>query len=369
MASPQYIDINSLLEPVSAESAVGSDIRLDGSVTSEYSRIRDARKGARAAERSNIFDDDSSQADEHWRTVLQLAPDILKNQAKDLEVASWYTEALVRRAGFQGLRDGFSLIRQMIEQYWDDIYPLPDEDGIATRVAALTGLNGEGAEGVLIAPMRSVPITQEGAQGPYSYWQYKQALDAQRVTDEQGRADLISKNGFSLDDIQAAVNQSEQTFYVDLRDDVRDALDEYKRISQLLDERCGIHDSPPASNIINTLSDILGAITHIAQLKLPQAEEESVEDADHPGDSGATAASPGTTNGGPVKSRDEAFRQLAQISQFFRQTEPHSPISYVLEKAVRWGNMPLGDLIQELIPDSSSRSVFSSLTGVKVSDD
>jgi type VI secretion system protein ImpA len=355
-----------MLEPVSAESAVGSDIRLNVSVTSEYSRIRDARKGARAAERSNIFDNDSTQADEHWRTVLQLAPDILKGQAKDLEIASWYTEALVRRAGFQGLRDGFSLIRQMIEQYWDDLYPLPDEDGIATRVAALTGLNGEGAEGVLIAPMRSVPITQ-GAHGPYTYWQYKQALDAQRVTDEQGRADLIAKNGFSVDDIQTAVDQSEQSFYVDLRDDVRDALEEYKRISQLLDERCGIHDSPPASNIIGTLSDILGAITHIAKLKLPQATEQPADDTAHTDDAGPAA--PGTPNVGPVRSRDDAFRQLAQISEFFRQTEPHSPISYVIEKAVRWGNMPLGDLIHELIPDSGSRNTFSSLTGVKVSDD
>jgi type VI secretion system protein ImpA len=355
-----------MLEPVSAESAVGSDIRLNVSVTSEYSRIRDARKGARAAERSNIFDNDSTQADEHWRTVLQLAPDILKSQAKDLEVASWYTEALVRRAGFQGLRDGFSLIRQMIEQYWDDLYPLPDEDGIATRVAALTGLNGEGAEGVLIAPMRSVPITQ-GSHGPYTYWQYKQALDAQRVTDEQGRADLIAKNGFSVDDIQKDVDQSDQSFYVDLRDDVRDALEEYKRISQLLDERCGIHDSPPASNIIGTLSDILGAITHIAKLKLPQAAEQPADDTAQSEDAGP--ATPGTPNVGPVRTRDDAFRQLAQISEFFRQTEPHSPISYVIEKAVRWGNMPLGDLIQELIPDSGSRNTFSSLTGVKVSDD
>lgn len=362
MASPLYIDINSLLEPVSAESAVGNDIRLDASATSEYSRIRDARKAARAAERSNIFDNDSSEADEHWRTVLQLAPEILKSQAKDLEIACWYTEGLVRRAGFQGLRDGFTLLRQLIENYWDNIYPLPDEDGIATRVAALTGLNGEGAEGVLIAPMRSVPITQ-GAHGPYSYWQYKQALDAQRITDEQGRADLIAKNGFSLDDIQAAVDQSEQGFYIDLRDDVRDALNEYKRIGQMLDEHCGIHDSPPASNIINTLGDILGAITHIARLKLPQVVEETAAGTGDTGGAGTGAAA------GPVKSRDEAFRQLAQISQFFRQTEPHSPISYVIEKAVKWGNMPLGDLIQELIPDSSSRSTYSSLTGVKINED
>ena len=33
-----------------------------------------------------------------------------------------------------------------MEQFWDGIYPLPDEDGLATRVAPLTGLNGEDAD-------------------------------------------------------------------------------------------------------------------------------------------------------------------------------------------------------------------------------
>jgi len=366
MPSPLLIELNSLIEPLSGDSAVGSDLRLDPSPTSAYSRLRDARKSARAAERSNLFDGNSSAADEHWRTVLELAPSILRNEAKDLEVASWYTEALVRKAGFQGLRDGFTLIRQLVENFWDDIYPLPDEDGIATRVAALTGLNGEGAEGVLIAPMRSVPITEASDPGPFSYWQYKQALDTQRTADEDARAELIAKNGFSIDDIQSAVDLSSQAFYIDLRDDVRDAYDEYKLVSETLDELCGIHDSPPTSNITNTLTDILGAITHVAKLKLPQEiiEEEVAE----VGADGSPATG-STVNNRAVKSRDDAFRQLAQISQFFRQTEPHSPISYVLEKAVKWGNMSLGELIQELIPDSGSRDTYSSLTGVKTSEE
>jgi len=365
MPSPLLVELNSLTEPLNGENAVGSDLRLDPSPTSFYSRLRDARKSARAAERSTLFDGNNGAADEHWRTVLELAPAILKDESKDLEVASWYTEALVRKAGFQGLRDGFILIRQLIENFWDDLYPLPDEDGIATRVAALTGLNGEGAEGVLIVPMRSVPITEASDPGPYSYWQYKQALDTQRTTDDEVRGELIAKNGFGLDDIQRAVELSSQAFYIDLRDDVRDSLDEYKRISQSLDDLCGIHDSPPTSNITNTLSDVLGAITHLARLKLPQDnEEESIEVTEN-----GSAAAVHTVNHGPVKSRDDAFRQLNQISQFFRQTEPHSPISYVLEKAVKWGNMSLGELIHELIPDSSSRDTYSSLTGVKTNEE
>jgi len=365
MSSPLLIDLDSLIEHISAESAVGTDLRSDPSPNSTYSQLRDARKAARAAERSNIFDGNSTAADEYWRTVLELSPEVLKNEAKDLEVACWYTEALVRKSGFQGLRDGFTLIHHLIELYWNDIYPLPDEDGIATRLAALTGLNGEGAEGVLIAPMRSAAITEGNEQGPFNYWQYKQALDAQRMTNEETRTEVIAKNGFNIDDINRAVELSSQSFFIDLRDDVRASLDEYKNISNLLDEKCGIHESPPTSNIISTLTEILGAISHIAKLKLPQ--EISNEIAEENSGEGSVTTSPVSV--GVVSSRDDAFRQLAQISQFFRQTEPHSPISYVIEKALKWGNMPLEELIQELIPDTGSRTTYGSLTGVNTSDD
>jgi len=365
MPSPQLVDISSLSEPLAGDSSAGIDIRQDASATSSYSRVRDARKAARAAERNTLFDDSSGAADEHWRTVLEIAPTILREQSKDLEVASWYTEALVRKAGFQGLRDGFMLIHTLVDQYWDELHPLPDEDGIATRVAALTGLNGEGAEGVLIVPMRNVPITEGFEPGPFNYWQYKQALDAQRVPEDQGRADIIAKNGFDLADIQQAVERSSQEFYVDLRDDVRDCLEIYRQVSSSLDSLCGLNDSPPTSNIINTLDEILGVVLHIAKLKLPQEEVDDMVAADGNGSGGRSGAIPGQS----VKSRDEAFRQLAQIAQFFRQTEPHSPISYVLDKAVKWGNMNLAELMEELIPDTGSRNTYSSLTGVKINDD
>lgn len=359
MPSPQVIDVSSLLAPISPENPVGVDLRQEVSPNSLYSRIRDARKSARAAERNNLFVDDdkkNNDPDDHWRVLLDLVQQALL-KSKDLEIACWYTEALIRKAGFSGLRDGFSLIRQLIEVYWDSIYPLPDDDGIATRLAALTGLNGEGAEGVLIVPIRTTNITEIGkSERPFSYWQYKLALEAQRMTDEQGRNEQIAKNKFKLDDIQNAVDQSSPEFYINLRDDLHAALEEYKRIGQALMERCGAQDSPPSSNILNILTDTLGAINHVAKLKFPEPETTA--------DGEAVNGAGGSGAGGTIKSRAEALKQLGYISQFFRRTEPHSPLSYIIEKAVRWGDMSLGELMQELIPDSGSRNTYSSLTGV-----
>lgn len=365
MSSEAIIDINSLLEPISDDSAVGIDIREDQSPTSVYYTIRDARSSARTAERNSMFDGRSSEADEKWRTILELAPEILKNNSKDLEIATWYTEALIRRYGFQGLKTGFNLIRQMIEMYWENLYPLPDDDGIETRVSPLTGLNGEGAEGVLIAPIRNAYITEDHQPGPFNYWQYKQALDIQKIADDRSRAEKTSKIGFSLDDIEKVVANSSEDFYLNLRNDVVTCLQDYRTISKLLDQHCGSNDAPPTSNIINTLEDTLGVINHIGKYKLP---EESSNEEEFLNDSSSEHTAK-TSGGGPIKTRADAFKNLIEISNFFRKTEPHSPISYALDKAVKWGDMSLSELMRELIPDSSSLNYYSSLTGVKTDEE
>ena len=367
MSSPALIDINILMQPISEENAVGEDIRSNPSLSSLYAEIKSARNSARAAERNSMFDGGSTEAIENWNKIATLAPQILSTEAKDIEVACWYTEALVRKAGFQGLRDGFSLIRQLIEQYWHEgLYPQEDEDGIETRVAAISGLNGEGTNGVLLAPIRSTHITDDVQPGPFSLWQYKQAVDIKRTSDEKAQSEQISKVGFSPDDIDRAVEQSSSIYFGNLRDDVTECLTEYRHISSMLNEHCGSHNAPPTSKIIELLEETLGAINHIAKHKLPVA---LVND-DLPDDEQTTSSGASDTAipSGAPGSREEAFRQLANISDFFRRTEPHSPISYILDRAVTWGGMSLDELINELIPDSSSRTTYSSLTGVRTND-
>jgi type VI secretion system protein ImpA len=369
MPSINILQLDELLQPVTDDTPAGTDIRDAPSPTSPYSLIKDARSAARAAERQNLFDKDNSEAIEQWRKVAELAPDIIKNHAKDLEVASWLTEALVRRNGFQGLRDGFKLIHGLIDQYWDNLFPIPDEDGIETRVASLTGLNGEGAEGVLIAPIRNIEITESHDPGPFTYWQYQQVLELEKIADADARMEKASKLGYSNSDIETAVANSSTEFFVNLRDDITDAINTYRQTAALLDEHCGAHDAPPSSNIINILQESLGAINHIAKHKFPIEQDASEDEEAAASEGGETAAESATSSAGPVRNREDAFRKLIEISEFFRKTEPHSPVSYMLQRTVKWGSMPLEDLIRELIPDSSARDFYGSLTGVVVSDD
>jgi len=372
MASPHIVDIDALLAPISSENPTGTDIRQDSSPTSKYQQIKIARSAARAAERKSVYDGDNTEADEHWRKILSLAPDILQTQSKDLEIVSWLTEALVRRYGFQGLRDAYLVINGLVENFWDTIYPMPDEDGMETRTSPLAGLNGEGAEGVLIAPIRKVPITEGDAPGPFSFWQYQLASDAQRAASDSLRESKIEKLGFSLETIDRAVESSSSDFFVNQLADLSETIDLCKKLNTLLDERCGAQNAPSTRNIIEVLEECRGVVTHIGKSKFPTPEADEPEMTESSADNGATQGSSGSNNtakavNDAINSREQALKQLQAISTFFRKTEPHSPLSYLLEKTVRWGNMPLTELIAELIPDSTAREHFSQLTGV-VSD-
>ncbi|MBV1919563.1 MAG: type VI secretion system ImpA family N-terminal domain-containing protein, partial [Pseudomonadales bacterium] len=129
MASASIIDIESFLAPISDDNPVGTDIREDRSANAYFYQIKDARERARTAERNAMIENDGgANAIEEWRNVLEVAPSILKEASKDIEVAAWYIEALVRVHGYAGFRDGLKLAQQLAEKFWDDVYPIPDED-------------------------------------------------------------------------------------------------------------------------------------------------------------------------------------------------------------------------------------------------
>lgn len=371
MASLAILDIQDLLAPISAEQPSGKDLRLDSSPLSSYQTIKTARYAARDAEKNNLYNEGSGEADEYWRKILTLAPKILREESKDLEVATWLTEALVRRYGFCGLRDSLQLIEGLLERFWDQLYPMPDEDGIETRVAPLAGLNGTSNEGVLIAPIRRIPLTEGHTPGPFAYYQYQQAVDLERITNDDLRESKAEKLGFTLANIEQAVTESDESFFVDLLGDMKTVVEGCRAIEKMLDNLCGSADAPSTRAIVTTVEECRSAVNHIAKHKLPietellLAEELPIEGTTAPTVKSNTA----NVIANAAISRDIAFKQLLEIAQFFRKTEPHSPVSYALEKAVKWGNMSLEDLIVELIPDSSSRKHFSELTGVKSNED
>ena len=372
MGSPSVVDIESLTKPISEESPQGTDIREDSSPSSVFYKIKDARNGARAAERANEkeFDvEDTVDALSMWKPVLEIAPDILENTSKDLEVLSWYIEALIRFYGFAGLRDGLALTKEIVETYWENLYPEPDEDGMETKVAPITGLNGDGGNGTLLGPIRNCVITSEGSKGEFTLVQYQQAKDNDKVSDEDKRQARVSSAGFSLHDIEETINRGSNEFYINLIDDLQDCNEHFIALNDLLMSNCG-HEAPPTTSIRELLDEVLRSVRFLTKEKLAVVEEVAAEVPSDDGDS-PVATSGGTRPGatgksGPIAGREDALKRLQEVADYFRLHEPHTPLSPAIERIVTWGRMSVADLMMELVPDSSARGMLSQLTGIKL---
>ena len=369
MTAPRVIDLEALLTPIEGESPGGTNPREDTSATSLYYRIKDLRNAARTAERGAI-DLDAAKPEE-WHSVAELANTLIATQAKDLESAAWLTEALLRVEGFTGLRDGFNLIQGLTEQFWGYLYPEADEDGLESKVAPIAGLNGSGTSGTLEQPIRMVPLVSS-ANGSYSLWHYEQAMDLERITDADRRQARIEAGAITLEKFNEVVRDATPQDVVATLEVVEECRVALKSMSEALDVAAG-PDSPSIGTIRDLLERIAGSIRHfgadkiaaVAAAAAAAAAEGIVEEGGAAGGPGETAGGRGVVRIDGFASREEALAALARIASFFRKTEPHSPISYTIDDAVRRARMSLPDLLMELTQEPAHAEYILLAAGIK----
>ena len=266
MALPDGFDLETLLAPIPGDAPQGADIREDFTAQSPYNRLRDARSEARDAEKGlDAGNDDARDPTPLWRTVRELGLKTLAETAKDLEVAAWVTEAYVRSHGLAGLTAGAKLIAGLATQYWDDVFPLPDDYGIETRVAPVTGLNGREGNGSLIQPLHKLPLFMRGDGTPIAIYQYESSAQLGTLDTERRQARLAA-GAIPFDDLEKEMRAQPRNFAT-LRDDAREALEAWQEMAGILDEKAS--EDPPSTS---TVRDIITHVVEIANRYAPPEE-------------------------------------------------------------------------------------------------
>lgn len=368
MPSPDVLDFPKLLAPVSADAPAGPDLRANAGPGSVYYQAKDGRSAARAAERQ-IEGGIEDAPPPDWKVVVAAVSKALA-ESKDLELTAYMIEGLCRTNGFAGLRDGFKLARGLVEQFWDGLYPTPDEEGVATRVNSLAGLNGDDSEGTLIAPINRIPIADSASHGRLTYANYVQASTTAKIIDPKARDKKIAAGAMHPELIQKAVDETPAAFYRAAADDLAAALDEFAKLGAALDLKAG-PASPPTSAIRTTLENVLAAIKDVARGKLAvtqTAAPAADTDADAPAANGKPHAEADGEKLPTIRHREDALNAILQLADYFRRTEPHSLVPFALEQSVRWARMPLPDLMLELIPDEGPRKSLFRQVGIRAAE-
>jgi type VI secretion system protein ImpA len=192
-----------------------------------------------------------------------------------------------------------------------------------------------------------------------------------------GREDLIRLAG------DAATRQTLR----ERRRQLREIVNDWARLDALIDDRLG-NEAPSLARVGEVLRQLGHALTsllggqgehlpedddaQVEEVSAPEALPDAVEQSE-PQDASvasmtlASASAPGSAQaptGQTVMNRESAYRQLEQIAEFLQRTEPHSPIPYLVRRAITWGRMPLPQLMQEMLKQEGDVQRLFGLLGV-----
>lgn len=349
------IDINAILAPIGADAPCGEDAGF----SDLFDRIREARRADDDTLSQGEWQTELKAAD--WRLALELSSQALTGVSKDLQAAGWLAEALIARHGLDGARDGFSVIAGLLEQYWDGLYPQADGEDLEERAGKLAWLNGNASAALLRMPLN----TDAAALVSLIDWQDSRDVDNLARQNAEAHQTALAEGKLSGEAFDARIRAVADD---DLRAMVvaaAAAQSAFVRMQAVVDAKFG-RQAP-------SLAGIEAALKRIGQVLQQAAKAKGLLDpavaAEADADDGAgavapqAAGAPGFAAGG-LASKQAALRALGEIADYFRRTEPHSPVASLLEQAVHWANMPLADFLVEVVRDESVLDAIRARVGL-----
>jgi type VI secretion system protein ImpA len=380
MPSAQILNFEMLLAPIAGENPAGKDVRYDGT----YDAIKEARRADDTLAQGEWVREIKSA---NWAAVMEIATETLATKSKDLQVASWLAEALVRRHGFPGLRDGFHLIRELQERFWDVLYPEIEERDLESRAAPLVWLNEK-----LPVAIRQVPVTQgvSGENYAWLHWKESREVDNLGRQDQEAMAAALADGKITGEQFDKTVESTSLAYYKTLFEDLGQLYQEYEQLDQAVDEKFG-RQLLTLGELEEAIEDCRTLVTDIVKKKggLPPdptspEPEPKVERGflgrllrgkeELPSQEGQRQPERSIHDSQPAvmflmpQDRADAIRRLAAVAEYFRRTEPHSPIAYLVQRAIRWGEMPLEEWLRDVIHDENVLGQLRETLGLKDAD-
>lgn len=324
------LQISDLLQPVAGANPGGADIR--------YEPVFDKIKQARVEEDDLPAGDWSrSRKTADWAQVIKLASDVLAKQSKDLQVAAWLSEALLKREGLGGLRSGLDLIASLLSDFWEHVHPEIEDGDLEFRVAPLTWVAQ-----YLEAPIRLVPIDTSG----HTIFQYRDSqavgyeADADTYEKKDERQKALADGRLSAEAFDEAFAATPKAWYKQLIADIDGAVAATGRLETVADEKFG--------NVAPRFSPLRNAILEVRQVAAQLLAKKLVLDPDpvepdpvtvEVAVGGEPAAAGAATLSAIPQNRADAESRVAAAARFLRAENRTSPAPFLLLRGFRWGEL------------------------------
>lgn len=346
--------IAALLVPINPEHPTGINI--------EYEQIYDDIREARESDPDYFPQDEWTIAEPRqadWHKVRTLSETALTQQSKDLQVACWLAEALTHLQGLTGTSNGFHFLCEFMTRFWLLCWPALDEEGATYRYSKLSRLDRDISQALYTFSLLRQP------ESSLAHWRKVLAFEHKISTRPDSRNALIAKDGDltmeSFDRLAAAFSSIEISKQADTLERLQEQLDRLEATYFSLSQR-----EPHAlfAHTRQTVSELADFLQRLAARAIPVDNDMMrLNFADNPAEADNIEAYDIPVRNKEL-SRDLAISQMLAIAQFFRQTEPSSPVPFLMDRAARWAKMTLTDWLEEMLTDSGSlREINNVLKG------
>jgi type VI secretion system protein ImpA len=263
-----------------------------------------------------------------WKSIAALAKKTLKESSKDLLIAARLTEALTKISGYAGLADGLQLMRLLLEECWDRLHPTIEDGDLEVRAGPFNWLGDDGRGARFPYTLRTVPLFK-GDGVWYTLRDWKKI--------QEGKADA------RREEVERAINAASREDCQKLVDDINRAIDEMTRLLAVLNERLG-SAAPAMIDVRSALGEALALTKQTLSRKAPPVEEAQVS-SEEPGQESTTRASPARA----MVTRADIYHRLGEAAEALERMEPHSPVPYLIRRAVALGNLPFPQMMKALM--------------------
>lgn len=316
-----------LLAPVPGDVPTGAPAPQDES----FRRIRHEREEEDPTLPLGAWERELKRAD--WPAAARLSAEALALRSKDLQLAAWLFEAQIARTGFEAMSPCLGLIDALFARYGEGLHPRDNEH----RVNLLSWIGQK-----LLPAMRRVTITDTGGAREYSWNDWEQAQRNEQIRATLGKKRESELEGATLHDVGAALSCTPPERIVALLAQLGSALEALDALEETLDQGA-TGDAPgfgAMRDLIERIEVVLAAEARRRGLYRAPAHEPEADEEEDPAHS--------LPRNVGSQDRREVYAALADIAHALEVIEPHSPVPYLIRRAVAWGGLNTAQLYNEV---------------------
>jgi len=330
-----------ILNPIAGDNPGGKSLRYDPL----YDKIKEARREDDQLNQG-AWQTERKVAD--WVQVRALCQDAIATESKDLQLAVWLAEALLKREGVRGFCEGLKLCHGLLDKFWDTLYPELDEGDAEQRAAPLDWLANR-----LIVAIKSVPLCQDG----YNFLQYKDSrvvgFEDQAQTKEQkaAREKALKEGKLAPEIFDKSFGETPKAFYADQEKQFDAALAAVAALDEVSGQKFG--DAAPGFGRLTEGLTEVRQLVHTLLQKKRETEPDPVEEVPVEAQEGAAEAGEGTETAAGVgvsfglgahvsaepAERREAIATVVAAAAVLRKRDPFGPATYLMLRGLRWGEL------------------------------